>query len=141
MKVPNHTMQWKIAAPVERWDEALPLGNGITGVLLWGDSNRIKLSLDRGDLWDERTDVATRDPDWNRAALEEIVATRDQGRLRRLDELHEKIQATKLPVGRLELTFKKTWTSGSFCWTCGRQRDVFSMRTARLCWSVSAQRT
>ena len=107
MKVPNHTMQWKIAAPVERWDEALPLGNGITGVLLWGDSNRIKLSLDRGDLWDERTDVATRDPDWNRAALEEIVATRDQGRLRRLDELHEKIQATKLPVGRLELTFKK----------------------------------
>ena len=106
MRKTDQTMLWHLAAPIDRWDEALPLGNGITGVLLWGDSRRVKLSLDRGDLWDERTEVATNDPDWNRAALEEIVATRDCRRLLRLDELHEKIQATKLPVGRLELVFK-----------------------------------
>jgi hypothetical protein len=41
-------------APIKTWDEALPLGNGLTGGLLWGSGNTINLSLDRGDLWDER---------------------------------------------------------------------------------------
>jgi alpha-L-fucosidase 2 len=41
-------------APVERWDEGIPLGNGLIGGLLWGKGNEIRLSLDRGDLWDLR---------------------------------------------------------------------------------------
>ncbi len=41
-------------APIRSWDEVLPLGNGLTGGLLWGEGNLIRLSLDRGDLWDER---------------------------------------------------------------------------------------
>ncbi|MNP92706.1 hypothetical protein D3C85_52180 [compost metagenome] len=44
-----------LQAPISSWDEAIPLGNGLTGGLLWGGNNIIKLSLDRGDLWDERT--------------------------------------------------------------------------------------
>src|SRR6478735_8655419 len=44
-----------LSAPINKWDEAIPLGNGLTGGLLWGDKNVIRLSLDRGDLWDERT--------------------------------------------------------------------------------------
>ncbi|WP_264551972.1 glycosyl hydrolase family 95 catalytic domain-containing protein [Flavobacterium sp. N2038] len=44
-----------LQAPVNSWDEAIPLGNGLTGGLLWGEKNLIRLSLDRGDLWDERT--------------------------------------------------------------------------------------
>ena len=44
-----------LSAPINSWDEAIPLGNGLTGGLLWGEKNLIRLSLDRGDLWDERT--------------------------------------------------------------------------------------
>jgi alpha-L-fucosidase 2 len=44
-----------LQAPINSWDEAIPLGNGLTGGLLWGEKNLIRLSLDRGDLWDERT--------------------------------------------------------------------------------------
>lgn len=44
-----------LSAPINSWDEAVPLGNGLTGGLLWGEKNLIRLSLDRGDLWDERT--------------------------------------------------------------------------------------
>ena len=33
--------------PVTVWDEALPLGNGILGALVWGDGNPLKISLDR----------------------------------------------------------------------------------------------
>ena len=43
----------KLDAPITTWDEAIPLGNGMLGVLLWGKDNTINLSLDRGDLWDE----------------------------------------------------------------------------------------
>ncbi len=94
-----------LQAPITRWDEAIPLGNGLTGVLLWGDSRRVKLSLDRGDLWDERMGGVLEHPDWNRRAMEEIVAAKDRERLAYLDKLAEAIPATKLPVGRIEIDF------------------------------------
>lgn len=34
------------------WDEGLPLGNAILGALLWEKNNRLRMSLDRIDLWD-----------------------------------------------------------------------------------------
>ena len=34
------------------WDEALPLGNGLLGALVWGDGSPLRISLDRTDLWD-----------------------------------------------------------------------------------------
>ncbi len=37
-----------------RWDEAIPLGNGWLGALIWQKDNHIRLSLDRVDLWDDR---------------------------------------------------------------------------------------
>ena len=38
----------------KRWDEGLPLGNGWLGALIWQKENKIRLSLDRADLWDDR---------------------------------------------------------------------------------------
>jgi alpha-L-fucosidase 2 len=35
------------------WDDAVPLGNGVMGGLLCGGGSTLRLSLDRGDLWDE----------------------------------------------------------------------------------------
>ena len=37
-----------------RWDEAMPLGNGWLGTLIWKKDNKLRLSLDRIDLWDDR---------------------------------------------------------------------------------------
>lgn len=37
-----------------RWDEGLPLGNGMQGVLIWQREGQLRLALDRADLWDER---------------------------------------------------------------------------------------
>jgi len=48
------SFQLNLQAPIDKWDEAIPLGNGLTGGLLWGGGNEIRLSLDRGDLWDLR---------------------------------------------------------------------------------------
>lgn len=37
-----------------QWDEAMPIGNGIMGALIWNKDDNLRLSLDRADLWDER---------------------------------------------------------------------------------------
>ncbi len=37
-----------------RWDEAVPLGNGIVGTLVWKKGDNLRLTLDRADLWDLR---------------------------------------------------------------------------------------
>ena len=37
-----------------RWDEAVPLGNGMLGALIWQKSDHLRFSLDRADLWDQR---------------------------------------------------------------------------------------
>jgi len=37
-----------------QWDEAIPLGNGILGALIWEKNNSLRFSLDRADLWDSR---------------------------------------------------------------------------------------
>ncbi len=36
------------------WDEAIPLGNGMLGSLVWKKGDGLRLSLDRADLWDLR---------------------------------------------------------------------------------------
>jgi len=36
------------------WDEAIPLGNGMLGALVWQKDNKLRISLDRADLWDLR---------------------------------------------------------------------------------------
>lgn len=36
------------------WDEGIPLGNGMVGGLIWQKEGKLRLSLDRADLWDLR---------------------------------------------------------------------------------------
>jgi type I restriction enzyme M protein len=45
---PAHHLRFDSMAT--RWDEAIPMGNGWLGALLWQKDNRISLSLDRVDL-------------------------------------------------------------------------------------------
>ena len=36
------------------WDQGIPLGNGWLGELIWQKENKLRISLDRVDLWDDR---------------------------------------------------------------------------------------
>ena len=93
--------------PIMKWDEAVPLGNGLTGSLIWGDGNPLRLSLDRGDLWDTR--VA---PEWLRedctySELIELVKSGDRNSIiKRFEKPYEIYPfPTKLSAGRVELGF------------------------------------
>lgn len=47
-----HDLQFNQLA--SRWDEAVPLGNGLLGALIWQKGDHLRFSLDRADLWDMR---------------------------------------------------------------------------------------
>jgi len=97
----------RLDSPVERWDEGIPLGNGLMGGLLWGGGNVLKVSLDRGDLWDLRRPDIVKQPDWNYETIKRLVAEGNQKEISRLfDAPYNDIPyPTKLPVARLELEF------------------------------------
>src|SRR5512137_1145775 len=75
--LPEPALNLRLTAPIKTWDEAIPLGNGTMGILLWGEGNTLRLSLDRGDLWDERpsrrfTEVRSR---FNWTTMQQLVAS------------------------------------------------------------------
>jgi alpha-L-fucosidase 2 len=99
-----------LEAPITTWDEAVPLGNGLMGGLLWGERNLVRLSLDRGDLWDERPAV---EREWWKtrtyAKAAELVAKGDFDTVGNWwDSPYNGTTPTKLPAGRLEITLDPT---------------------------------
>ncbi|MEI6678736.1 MAG: glycoside hydrolase family 95-like protein [Mariniphaga sp.] len=50
--LPSHNLSFQHLAST--WDEAIPLGNGMLGALVWQKEDRLRISLDRADLWDLR---------------------------------------------------------------------------------------
>ena len=40
-----------LTGPIPRWDEAIPLGNGILGSLFWGPMEHLRISVDIAGLW------------------------------------------------------------------------------------------
>jgi alpha-L-fucosidase 2 len=97
----------RLESPISRWDEALPVGNGTLGGLLWGGDHVLKLSLDRGDLWDLRVPETLKKPEWNYAKIRELVENHDQKTLSEwFDVPYDTVPyPTKLPAGRMELSF------------------------------------
>ncbi|GAB4488525.1 MAG: hypothetical protein OHK0019_05020 [Saprospiraceae bacterium] len=57
-----------------RWDEALPLGNGLLGCLVWQKDGKLRLSLDRSDLWDTRPMKGLDRPEFSYQWVAEQVA-------------------------------------------------------------------
>jgi len=47
------------------WDEAIPLGNGMLGALIWQKDGKLRFSLDRADLWDLQPAANLDRPEWN----------------------------------------------------------------------------
>jgi len=99
----EHGLHYKTPAMV--WDEALPLGNGLLGALVWGDGRPLRISLDRTDLWDLRPVPEFRSKDYSYRTMRQWVK---EGRLADLHRLYDNPYGnpgpTKIPAGRIELT-------------------------------------
>lgn len=105
--LPKSSDNLLLQAPINTWDEAIPLGNGLMGGLLWGENNTIRLSLDRGDLWDERTNG---EPEWWKKHTYQkgvdLINQKKQDEVNQLWNLpYDGVTPTKLPAGRVEIQF------------------------------------
>jgi alpha-L-fucosidase 2 len=113
--LPAESLNLKLAAPIDTWDEAIPLGNGLLGGLLWGRDDTIRLSLDRGDLWDLRVQDEFLKEDCTWKTMQQLVAAKNQAELaRRFDAPYNAPWPTKLPGGRLELSLDPSQHVTSF---------------------------
>ncbi len=99
---PRHGLHFTNAVRV--WDEALPLGNGILGALVWGDGQPLKISLDRTDLWDLTPVPEFQSAEYGYATMRQW---HEQGRHADLVRVYEapynRPAPTKVPAGRIEI--------------------------------------
>ena len=97
--------------PIINWDEALPLGDGKLGCLIYGDGP-LHLTLDRVDLWDSRPHPVTLERGFNYKNLLRLVRSGRENDWAEYERLFDKIccdlaYPTKITAGRLELDFGK----------------------------------
>lgn len=106
----------RLAAPIDTWDEAIPLGNGLLGGLLWGGDRRLILSLDRGDLWDLRPAAPFGTDGYRWRDLVRLVRENKEDSLHlRFDQPYDEIDhPTKIPAGRIVMELDSTRRIQSF---------------------------
>ena len=91
------------------WDEALPLGNGKIGALIYGDGP-ICIALDRVDLWDKRVNPTTLEKGFTYANMVRLAQSERETDWKEYQRLFDDIYGdtpypTKLTACRLELDF------------------------------------
>lgn len=101
--------QNKLAA---HWDEALPLGNGLVGNLIWQRNDKVRFSLDRADLWDSRPMADIEKLNFN--MIREQVAKKDYAIIQQLGDVPYEREAapSKIPGAALEFE-TTTWGNAS----------------------------
>ena len=91
---------------INRWDEAIPLGNGRLGALIWGDPEELRFSLDRTDIWDLSEPLNTDRKDFTYENMVKLARAGDTDGIRELyDAPYNYPTPTKLPAGKLLFSF------------------------------------
>lgn len=97
--------EYKLKFPqaIDAWDEAIPLGNGNLGCLIWGKANELRFSLDKSGIWDCSNPPEEQDG-FTYANLIDLVSKRKQRKINKIfDDCYANTTPTKLPTGRLVL--------------------------------------
>lgn len=99
---PDQSLAMRLHLPgaIESSLDAIPLGNGLCGGLLWGKGTNVCLSLDRGDLWDLRPHPSYTNPDFIYKTVVEMAQAK---RTAELNKQYAKANVfpTKVPGARL----------------------------------------
>ena len=114
--MPPRECNLELAAPVGAWWEAVPIGNGQLGALIWGEANRLTVKLDRVDIWDERVGHLSWKSD--EFTWKTIQKYRKDGNFKRIhqifDDYYHDHPPTHLATGKLELTLPEGAVAKTF---------------------------
>lgn len=91
----------KFDKTITTWDEAIALGNGVIGALIWGNPNALRFSIDRCDMWD-CSDAPKAGGRYTFANFKRLA---EEGKLDEIYEIfdmpYKKPAPTKLPAGKI----------------------------------------
>lgn len=86
----------------ERWDEGMPMGNGEVGALLWMKDGKLRLAIDRIDLWDLRPVPVFQGEPFTFKWVYEHVINKDYEAVQKWYDLSKCAGPTKIPGAALE---------------------------------------
>ncbi|WP_439585756.1 glycosyl hydrolase family 95 catalytic domain-containing protein [Dyadobacter bucti] len=88
------------------WDEALPLGNGMLGALIWEKDGKLRFSLDRADVWDMRPMAGLHRKEFSYAWVQDQVRKRNYKPVQQYFDLPYDTEPapSKIPAGAIEFT-------------------------------------
>jgi hypothetical protein len=131
----------------KRWDEAIPLGNGMLGALIWQKDQNLRFSLDRADLWDMRPMKGLHRKEFSYQWVIDHVKSGDYAPVQKyFDEPYDKEPApSRIPGGALELNIKNwgkvksvhLYISNALCevrWSNGITLKTFVHATEPVGW-------
>lgn len=95
--------------PLPRTHTGMLLGNGVMGVMIWGQGNTLCITFNRADFWDHRGGrhwLST----MNFPAIRQCLESNDESGIRRLFNIEppapgQPDRSSMLPLGRIELVF------------------------------------
>lgn len=98
----NH--QYKFNKKIQRWDEGIPLGNGIIGTLVWAKTDQVRLALDRSDIWDTTPCEEIQREEFSYSTMVRYAKEKNIEKIREIfDGPYNHLIPSKLPVGALIL--------------------------------------
>jgi len=105
----KHNLHFEKLAKV--WDEALPLGNGTVGALIWEREGNLRFSLDRADIWDMRPMAGLHREEFSYKWVQEQVRKKDYKPVQQyFDAPYDREPApSKIPAGALEFALPADW--------------------------------
>ncbi|MCB9208910.1 MAG: glycoside hydrolase N-terminal domain-containing protein [Ignavibacteriales bacterium] len=129
------------------WDEAIPLGNGMLGALVWKNGKNLRISLDRADLWDlrpmDKLDFKNLKFKW---VYDQWKNNTYENVQKYFDVPYDQRPApTKIPAGALEFDIEKfgkikevrLYVKNALCeivWESGAKLTVFVHATEPIGW-------
>lgn len=96
----------------KKWDQALPIGNGMLGALIWNKDGKLRFSLDQAELWDERPMNGLHRKEFSYKWIQEQVVKKDYKPVQDYFDWpydHEPAP-TKIPGGAVEFNMKNAGT-------------------------------
>lgn len=105
-QITGHNLQFDKLAT--QWDEAIPLGNGMLGALIWQKGDHLRFSLDRADIWDLRPMKGLHRKEFSYDWVMEQIRKKDYAPVQKyFDEPYDNEPApSKIPGGALEFGTK-----------------------------------
>jgi len=120
------------------WDEGIPLGNGMMGALVWEKEGKLRLALDRADLWDLRPTDNVYKEGINYRWVRKMWEERSYKKVHKaLDEYYDRAAGpSKIPVAAMELGMDqlgpvesvRLFTHQGLCliqWETGASMEIF----------------